>query len=93
MCQRDPITIKCAVAISMLVQANRQSLAAFQLTRDIKIWPKDQLEAYLDVYGDADTIQLLWDQNLHWIRDAMDMKYATKDNPNQYILKPQEMGN
>ena len=93
MCHRDPVRVKCAVAISMLVEANRKSLAPFQLTRDILIWPQEKLEAYQQIYGDYETMQLLWDEGLHWIRDAMDMKYATKDNPNQYILKPEELSN
>lgn len=91
MAHRNPIRVKCAVVISILVEANQQTLSAFQLSRDIKLWPKEQLNTYIKVYGDADTIQLLWDQNLHWIRDAMNMKFATHDNPKQFILKPEEL--
>ena len=91
MCYRDPSHIRCAVVIAVVVQANK--LGVFLSTRDIKNWPRVYLNKHLEVYGDIETIQLLWAQSLDWIRDEMDEKLVTEDNPNQYIIKPQELSN
>ncbi|CAG2169073.1 unnamed protein product [Oppiella nova] len=67
----NPNRITCSVAIGIFVRATKQTIAPLMLTRDTKRWPKEQYDTYLEIYGDEDTFQLVWDQHINFCRVAM----------------------
>ena len=91
MAHMNPNRVKSLVVISIAIQINEKLFEAFNKTRDVKNWPKEQLDRYISVYEDQQTIQQLWDQIIDFLRDLKDGKYDTEDNPQHYVLTPEEL--
>ena len=82
----NPNRIKCAVAIGIFVWATKQTIAPMLFTMNTKKWPKEQFDTYLQLYGDEETLQLLWDQHINFCKDAMN-----NCGDGQYLVTPEQL--
>ena len=81
------------VFIAITIKVDKRLVDDFLKTRDIKVWPTEQLGRYMRVYGDEQTIQQLWDETIDFLKAIKNGLFLTEDNPHQYLLKPEQLSN